>query len=131
MCDILVATSEATENGEMIFAKNSDRDPNEAQVLEFVPRRASNETVVKMTYTEFPQAEESYAILLSRPWWMWGAEMGANEYGLVVGNTAVFTKEPYDKVGILGMDLIRLALERTKTSRDALNFMISVIEKQG
>ncbi len=28
--------------------------------------------------------------------------MGANEFGLVIGNTAVFTKEPYNKTGILG-----------------------------
>lgn len=131
MCDILVATSSATEKGEMIFAKNSDRDPNEAQVLEFYPRQQHDEEKIRLTYVDFPQVKETYSIIISRPWWMWGAEMGANEHGLVIGNTAVFTKEPYSEVGILGMDIIRLALERTKNSKEAVDFIVSVIEAYG
>jgi dipeptidase len=77
VCGTSVATPEVTEDGSMMFAKNSDRDPNEAQVLESVPRQSHDETAVKLTYAEFPQADESYAALLSRPWWMWGAETGA------------------------------------------------------
>ncbi len=131
MCDILVVTPRATENGVMLFAKNSDRDPNEAQILEFIPRKRHSEEKVKLTYVDFPQAEETYAVILSCPWWMWGAEIGANEFGLVIGNTAVFTKEKYEKTGILGMDMIRLALERKKSAKEALDFIISIIEKYG
>ncbi|CUS91360.1 hypothetical protein JGI16_11995, partial [Candidatus Kryptonium thompsonii] len=39
MCDILIATPRATKENIMIFAKNSDRDPNEAQIIEFIPRQ--------------------------------------------------------------------------------------------
>ncbi len=131
MCDILIATPKATKENIMIFAKNSDRDPNEAQILDFIPRQKHKEKKVKLTYVEFPQVEETYAVILSRPWWMYGAEMGANEYGLVIGNTAVFTKERKERIGILGMDIIRLALERTKNSEEALEFIISIIEKYG
>jgi dipeptidase len=131
MCDILIATPKATKENIMIFAKNSDRDPNEAQILDFIPRQKHKEKKIKLTYVEFPQVEETYAVILSRPWWMYGAEMGANEYGLVIGNTAVFTKERKEKIGILGMDIIRLALERTKNSKEALEFIISIIEKYG
>jgi len=131
MCDILIATPKTTENGEMIFAKNSDRDPNEAQVLEFYPRQTHDDITTKLTYISFLQSHETYSIIISRPWWIWGAEMGANEFGLVIGNTAVFTKEPYNKIGILGMDLVRLALERTKKAHEALMFITSTIEKYG
>lgn len=66
MCDILVATSKATENGVMLFAKNSDRDPNESQIIEYVPRMYHPEEKVKLTYVEFPQVEETNAIIISR-----------------------------------------------------------------
>lgn len=131
MCDILIATPRATESGEMIFAKNSDRDPNESQILEFIPRQERSEEKVKLTYIELSQVGETYAVFLSRPWWMWGAEMGANEFGLVIGNTAVFTKEKYSKTGILGMDMLRLALERAKTAEEALEFITSTVKKYG
>ncbi len=131
MCDILVATPEVTENNVMLFGKNSDRDPNESQILEYFPRRKNEEDEVELTYVSFTQVEETNAVILSRPWWMWGAEMGSNEHGLVIGNTAVFTNQEYRKSGLLGMDIIRLALERTENAKEALDFMSEIITKHG
>ena len=123
MCDTLVAVGAATADGRVIFAKNSDREPNEAQALVFVPRaeHPAGETV-RCTYIEIPQVRTTHAMLLSKPFWMWGCEMGINEHGVTIGNEAVFTKEPYKKKGgLLGMDLMRLALERARTARAALD----------
>ncbi|WP_456454274.1 carcinine hydrolase/isopenicillin-N N-acyltransferase family protein [Thermococcus sp.] len=128
MCDILVATPEATKEGIALFAKNSDREPNEAQVIEFIPRTRHEEDMVRLTYFDFPQVKETYAVIISRPWWMWGAEMGVNEFGLAIGNTAVFTKVKVPEKGITGMDMIRLALERTKSAKDALEFITGIVE---
>lgn len=51
---------------------------------------------------------ETHAVILSRPSWLWGAEMGANEHGVCIGNEAVWTKEPVGKgEALLGMDLLR------------------------
>ena len=37
MCDTLVALAAATARGGLLFAKNSDRERNEAQFLEMSP----------------------------------------------------------------------------------------------
>ncbi len=131
MCDTVVALPEATRGGVTVFAKNSDREPNEAQVLEFRPRLRHDEEYVKCTYIEVPQVKETYAVLISRPFWMWGAEMGVNEWGLAIGNEAVFTREPYRKSGLTGMDMLRLALERCRTAREAVNFIVGLLASYG
>ena len=105
MCDTLgkLKASEA------LFAKNSDRSPNEIQVPEYHPAAHGLTGMVNCTYTSIPQVSDTYAALLSRPAWMWGAEMGVNEWGLCIGNEAVFTKGAYGKTGLTGMDMVRLA----------------------
>lgn len=132
MCDTIVATGRATADGSVILAKNSDREPNEAQLLKYISSRAwGHDTNVQCTYIPVPQVRETNEIFISTPFWMWGCEMGANSHGLAIGNEAVFTKEPYEKTGLLGMDLIRLALERCTTAYDALMLTTELIGRHG
>ena len=49
-------------------------------------------------------------MILSKPAWMWGAETGANEPGVCIGNEAVWTQladETDLTERLLGMDLVR------------------------
>jgi len=132
MCDTLVALGNSTLDGSVIFGKNSDRPQTESQLITYSPRiKYSKGEQVKCTYISIPQASETYAIILSQPWWMWGAEMGVNEYGVVIGNEAVHTYEPLNESGLLGMDLLRLGLERGKTASQALDIIINLLEKYG
>ncbi len=132
MCDTIVATQKATADGSIILAKNSDREANEAQFLKHYPRHLWKEgEPLACTYISIPQVAETNEILISQPFWMWGCEMGASEHGLAIGNEAVFTREPYEKTGLLGMDLIRLALERGRTAYDALMLITELIERYG
>jgi dipeptidase len=58
--------------------------------------------------------------------------MGANDQGVVIGNEAVFTKEPYGKEpGLIGMDFLRLALERADDARQALDVITGLLEQYG
>jgi len=128
VCDTVVVRRER----EILFAKNSDRDPNEAQVLTWLPRRMHEpRSAVACTWIAIPQVERTWAVLLSRPYWMWGAEMGANERGVVVGNEAVFTREPLAPRGLLGMDLVRLALERAASAEEAVSVVCDLIARHG
>ena len=83
MCDTIVASGEATLDGSVILAKNSDREPNEVQLLHHLPARSyANPEELHCTYLKIPQAPRTAEVLLSRPAWMWGCEMGANAAGL-------------------------------------------------
>ncbi len=132
MCDTLVVLSDATADGSVLFAKNSDRDPNEVHELVFLPAVTQQDQTVKCTYVEIPQVEHTHAVFLCKPFWIWGAEMGANEYGVVIGNEAVFSKIPAGKEpGLIGMDFLRLALERAATADDAAQVIIDLLEQYG
>jgi len=133
MCDTFVAMKDSTADGSMIFGKNSDREPNEAQSLEFHPLAEHGPgKTLRCTYLEIPQARRTRAVLLSRPFWMWGAEMGANDRGVVIGNEAVWTKMPLTKEKRLtGMDLVRLGLERGETAAGAMQIIVAMLSDYG
>jgi len=133
MCDTVVALGNVTADGITLFGKNSDREPNEAHQLLRVPSADHPlGSPVRCTYLEIPQVAHTYEVLLAKPFWMWGAEMGANEHGVTIGNEAVFTRVPYDKEpGLIGMDFLRLALERSKTAHQALTLITQLLEQYG
>ncbi len=128
MCDTVVVVGDQG----VLFAKNSDRDANEGQGLAWhaAADHAAGSTVA-CTWIEVPQVDHTHAVLLSRPFWMWGAEMGANEHGVVIGNEAVFTSQPDGNPALLGMDLLRLALERARTAEEAVSVMVDLLERHG
>ena len=98
MCDTMVVLGNASAEGVTLFAKNSDRDPREAhEVIRIPAARHPPGATIRCTYVDVPQVARTFEVLLCRPFWIWGAEMGANEHGVTIGNEAVFTKAPYDK----------------------------------
>jgi len=133
MCDTMVALGNSTKDGSVIFAKNSDRQPNEPLIPIRIPRKKHPQRAkVRCTYIEIDQAEETFEVLLLKPSWMWGGEMGCNEFGLNIGNEAVFTRERYGKEEkLLGMDMLRVALERCRTSVEALELLVFLLQRYG
>lgn len=133
MCDTLIALGGATADGSVIFAKNSDREPNEAAEVISVPAcdHPSGSTL-QCTYINIPQAEHTHRLLLAKPFWIWGAEMGVNEHGVMIGNEAIFTRVPREEEpGLIGMDLLRLGLERAETARGALSVITELLAEYG
>ncbi len=132
MCDTLVVTPDASATGTLLFAKNSDRERNEAhQIVALPAARHAAGSRLDCTWIGIPQIRETRAVLLAKPHWIWGAEMGANDAGVVIGNEALFTRAAPGPDGLLGMDLVRLGLERAGNATQALDVMIDLLERHG
>lgn len=132
-CDTMVVYKDFAEYGQNILAKNSDRPTGEPQPLCFYKGQEYEEgAVLQTTHLAIPQAQKTYSVVGSRPYWIWGFEMGYNEKGLIIGNEAEGSRmESEEETGILGMDLLRIGLERAATAREAIEVITSLLKKYG
>ncbi len=73
------------------------------------------------------------ATVLARPEWFWGAEHGVNEHGVAVGNEMVNTVDDPGAFppALIGMDLVRLGLERARHAEEAVDVMTGLLERHG
>ena len=127
MCDTLCVR---TSTG-MLFGKNSDRHPDEAQVVEWYPSRPAGGEL-RTQYLTIPDAG-AFALVGSRPSWLWGLEHGVNEHGVAIGNEKIWTTTRARDLppALLGMDLVRLGLERGRSADGALDAMTALLEEHG
>lgn len=135
-CDTMVALPDATTTGTTILGKNSDRPIWDCQPMFLYPARDGGGTL-KLEYRSIPDTG-AYATVGSSPYWCWGYEEGQNEFGVTIGNEAIFTKvfveatrNPPAREGLLGMDILRLALERGKTAKEAMRVICDLVSKYG
>lgn len=133
MCDTLVALSDVTANGSVIFAKSADCEVNEANAIVRIPgQKHVKGEAVRVTHLVIPQAEETYEVFLTKAFWTYGAEIGVNEFGLAMGEEAVYTTEMSEENdGVIGPDLVRLGLERARNCQEAIQVMTELLEKYG
>src|SRR5580693_2094575 len=128
MCDTLCAPGRRG----MVFAKNSDRPPGEVQIAWPFGRRSSAGCTLRTQYLSIGDTG-AHATLLSCPTWLWGAEHGVNEYGVAIGNERVRTTNDAAaaKPALIGMDLVRLGLERARTAAEAVDVMAGLLQDCG
>ena len=128
MCDTLCAPGPAG----MVFAKNSDRPVGEVQIAHPVGRRSTAGCTLRTQYLSIGDTG-AHAAFLSSPTWLWGAEHGVNEFGVAIGNERVSTV--HDAAGakpaLIGMDLVRLGLERARTADEAIEVMGELLVTHG
>ncbi|XP_026275808.1 secernin-2 isoform X2 [Frankliniella occidentalis] len=134
-CDTFVVLPPLTSHKGIIFGKNSDRPRDEVQeVVYFQGQEYPPGSKLKCTYIEIEQVSKTFPVILSKPSWMWGAEMGANDQGLCIGNEAVwsfFEKAEDKEEKLLGMDFVRLGLERGASAKEALTIITELLVKHG
>jgi hypothetical protein len=132
VCDSLVALPAVT-GGPTLFGKNSDRPPDERQVLEFhTAASAAGERMC--TYVSInAHRHDTLAVIGSRPTWGWGFEHGVNEVGVAMGNhriTTIHDPRPYPDA-LTGMDLVRLTLERAPSAAIGVAVLTELLERYG
>ena len=131
-CDTMVALPSATKENQTIFAKNSDRPATECQPLVQRARETQPEGAsTKCQFVELPGVTTTYRHIGSRPYWCWGYEHGFNEHQVVIGNEGLASKYEFDSPKLIGMELIRLGLERAETAAEAVTVMTELITKYG
>ncbi len=127
MCDTLCLVG----SDRTLFAKNSDRPVAETQVVEgHGPRRGGGE--LRTQYLSIPD-DGAVALVGSRPGWLWGFEHGINEHRVAIGNEKVWTVDDPRAAppALIGMDLVRLGLERSRGAEEALDTVTTLLERHG
>jgi hypothetical protein len=122
------------DDGGVWFAKNSDRPPDEVQLARAFPRRAAGAGALSTQYLDLGADPGAAAIAVaSQPTWLWGFEHGVNEHRVAIGNEAVYTTDDRRTapVALLGMDIVRLTLERARDAAHAVLVLTELVETHG
>ena len=131
-CDTMVALSDATENGQTLFAKNSDRPPEECQPLVQLGRLSHPPgATARCQFVQLPQVGITHRHVGSRPCWCWGYEHGFNEHQVVIGNEGLASRMEFSEPKLIGMEVLRLGLERARTAAEAVDVMTDLIFRYG
>lgn len=134
MCDTFVALPTATKNNKVILGKSADCQINEALALVRFPRQEHIPgEAIRTTHRVIPQADTTYEVILGKSFWTWGAEIGFNEFGVAIGNEAVFTtlQDEEKSEGLMTIDMLRIGLERGKTAQEAVQAIVAILEEFG
>jgi hypothetical protein len=128
MCDTLCGPGV----GGMVFAKNSDRPVGEVQLAVPFGRRPTAGCILRTQYLSIGDTG-AHAALLSCPTWLWGAEHGVNEFGVAIGNERVATVHDVAQARprLIGMDMVRLGLERARSAEEALDILVDLLATHG
>jgi secernin len=129
---MVVALSRATTDGHMLFGANLHRPAGEGQGLVCLAGRphAVGETL-QTTHLSLPQVRQTCSVLGARRFGQWGLLQGLNEHGVVAGVTSIRTRLAATDPALTGPDLVRLALERASSARQAIDVLTDLVCRHG
>ena len=121
------------QHGGVLFGKNSDRERNEAQTVEFFAgaHHGDGERVEMHVYRHPTGSPDIRGAAVPAVLDL-GRRNGRQRTWRVVGNEAVHARiAPQQEPALLGMDLLRLALERSATAAQAVDVITDLLEQFG
>lgn len=128
--DMLVALGRATPDGQTLFAHNANRSRGGHAALGLLPAgdHAPGDTTLGV-----PEVRHTFAALVAHaadeaansPY------CGVNEKGVAVGHTAIATRLLGEGPALSGPDLVRLALQRAASARQAVEVVTDLVTRHG
>lgn len=133
LSDSFVAVGPANRSRGVLLGANSNRGANEAQAVVSIPHRtAASQEFTETTHLRIPTAHKRNGVVLSRPFWTWGGEMGVNESGVAITTSPLASgSEAESSAGLPGMDLVRLGLERADSAEEAVEVVTELLRQHG
>lgn len=129
-CTSFMAQGKATQEGVTIIAKNRDLGADSINCVELHEHRYPGEDSYQAAYIDIPQVEETYKFIGTKSVGRWGFGQGINEFQVsIIDNDAGSMDELSYTKGLHDNDYIRLALERSKTAREAVDVIGELTEK--
>ncbi len=128
--DIVVSLRESSAHGTTLFGLNFHAAPSERHRLLLVPGGMHDPGEVEHTATlPVPQARQTYTVLGMQPREQWGFVHGVNEHRVVLGVTDWTSRLPDGAKGLDGPDLVRLALERSRSAHHGIDVLTDLLER--
>jgi len=130
--DMMTALGRAAVDGRTIFGHNACSRANVPFHLErALGGTHAPEESVRATFIDLPQARRTCPVLGGRVGNSWGYVQGVNGHGVAAGCTRLRTRLHLDGPGLTGPDLVRLALERGPSARQAMEVATGLIARHG
>jgi dipeptidase len=130
--DMVVALARATGDGHTLFGHNSNRPRGEGQALRRVAGRPFEAgEVVRTPTVTLPQVRHTTTVLATQAAGQWGYAHGVNEHRVAIGTTPIRSKLDRGQAGLAGPDLVRLALERATSARQAVDVVTDLVCRHG
>jgi secernin len=130
--DMVTALGGATVDGQTLFGHNSVQPPGTCESLRLIRGRSFEYgEKVRTEFLEMPQVRQVCTVLGSQAHGRWGFQHGVNGHGVAVGRAPLASRLPATGPGLTGPDLVRLALERGRTARQAVDLLADLVSRHG
>jgi secernin len=129
---MVLALGRATASGRAVFGHNSHLAGGQKAGLVRSPgRQLAVGEMVAAKHVQLPQVRQTYTVLGSQPEACWGFAHGVNDQHVAVGCGTWDSKLTGGGPGLTGADLTRLALERSRSARQAVDVLTDLIARHG
>ncbi len=130
--DMVVALPPATMDRVALFGQNCTRPTSQGVALRREPGRAHpHGESARFANLTLPQVRQTFTVLGIQTAGSWGFLGGVNEHHVSVGQTAIRTRLAATQPGLTGGELVRLALERSNSARQAVDCLTDLVTRHG